>query len=144
MWRANFSRAEYSKRAAITKSLKVAKDVFESQRNVPFDVFEEAQSGSHGQNSVCDPRPEVPRVFLSESLAGGAEGLARVPATKDVHASVKLSPREGFKIRPDRCDVQLSRFHFCDQIRDGEAFDLSKSDCAQVWDCSLESEINPP
>jgi hypothetical protein len=107
-----------------------------------FDVFKKAGTWSHESNSGCDKRPEVSWVFGAESLAGCAEWLARIAATEDVHAAVKLGPWEGFKIRPDRSWVQESRFHFRDQVRAGETFDLTKSDCAQAWDCSFKSEIN--
>jgi hypothetical protein len=107
-----------------------------------LDVFKETGTWSHCSNSGCDKRPEVSWVFGAEALAGGAEWLARVAATEDVHAAVKLGPWEGFKIRPDRSWVQESRFHFRDQVRAGETFDLTKSDCAQAWDCSAKSEIN--
>jgi hypothetical protein len=109
---------------------------------VSLDVLKEAQGWLENANSVCDPGPEVSWVVLAESLPCGAEGLARVAARQDVHFAVKLGPREGLNIRPDRCWVQASRFHFCDQVRAGERFDLAKSDCSQIWDCSLESEIN--
>ena len=107
-----------------------------------FDVLKEADSGSEKSNAICNPRPQVPRVLLSFALTGCAEGLTRVSASEDVHAVTKRSPREGFKIRPDRCRVHESRFHFRNQICDGEGFDLTKSDCAQIWDCSLESKLN--
>lgn len=55
---------------------------------------------------------------------------------------MKRESREGFKIRPDRCDVQESRFHFCDQVGSRESFDLTKSDDAQRRDCSFESEMD--
>lgn len=67
---------------------------------------------------------------------------ARVAAREDVHQSTKLCEVEGLEIRPDRCWVQESRFHFRDQVRDGEGFDLTNSDCAQASDSSAESEIN--
>ena len=54
--------------------------------------------------------------------------MAWVASSKDVHSATKLFPREGFKIRPDRCCVHESRFHFSDQVRAGETFDLTKSD----------------
>ena len=107
-----------------------------------FDVLKEAQGWLENANSVCDPRPQVSRVVLAESLPCCAEGLARVAARQDVHFSVKAGPREGLNIRPDRCCVQASRFHFCDQVRAGERFDLTKSDCSQIRDCSFKSEIN--
>jgi hypothetical protein len=93
-----------------------------------FDVFEEAQSGSEKSNAICNPRPEVAGVVFPGPLPCGAEWLAWVASSEDVHAVAKCDPREGFKIRPDRCRVHESRFHFCDQVRDGKTFDLAKSD----------------
>ncbi len=107
-----------------------------------LNVLEEAQGWLQNPNSVCDPRPQMSWVVLAESLPCCAEGLARVAARQDVHFSVKLGPREGLNIRPDRCWVQASRFHFCDQVRAGERFDFTKSDRSQTWDCSFKSEIN--
>ena len=107
-----------------------------------LDVLEEAQGWLENANSVCDPGPEVSWVVLAEPLSGCAEWLARVAAREDVHFSVKSGPRERLNIRPDRCCVQQSRFHFSNQVRAGKCFDLAKSDCAQMWDCSPKSEIN--
>jgi hypothetical protein len=109
---------------------------------VSFDVFKEAESRSKKANSVCNEWPEVAGIVCAETLPGGTKRLAGVTAREDIHSVTKRSPREGFKIRPDRCAVQESRFHFSDQVRGGESFDLRKSDCAQIWDCSSESEIN--
>ena len=83
-------------------------------------------------------------VFGAESLACGAERLARVTAREDVHAITKLCPWEGFKIRPDRCRVQESRFHLCNQVRAGEGFDLANSDCAQTWIARWSPRSMPP
>jgi hypothetical protein len=93
-----------------------------------FDILKEAELGSQNPNSVCDKWPEVARVVGAEALSGCAEGLAGIAPSEDVHAVTKLCPWEGFKIRPDRCCVHESRFHFCDQVRAGEGFDLTKSD----------------
>jgi hypothetical protein len=107
-----------------------------------FDVLKETEVGAHVRDAASDPRPEVPRVVLAESLPGGTEWLAWIAATEYAHDSVKSAVWEGFKIRPDRSRVQQSRFHFLDQVRAGIGFDLTKSDCAQASDSSLESEIN--
>lgn len=107
-----------------------------------FDVFKEADSGAHSSNSACDIRPEVTGIFCSQSLSGCAKWLAGIASREDIHAITKLSPWEGFKIRPDRCCIQKSRFHFRDQVRAGKGFDLAKSDCSQTWDCSFKSDIN--
>jgi hypothetical protein len=120
----------------------LSNDFSEVEGDVSFDILEEAHSGAQNPNSICDERPEVPRVVGSEPLASGAEGLAWVTSSKDVHLSTKLCPWEGFKIRPDRSAVQESRFHFCDQVRAGETFDLTKSDRAQISDNSVQSKFN--
>lgn len=140
--RTDFRRAKNSPRRFVTKLFQVTDDCGESHRNVPVNVFEEAGSWSKSPNSVCNERPQVSGVIFSETLSGGTEWLARVSSREDVHLSRKLCPWEGFKIRPDRSDVQLSFFHLRNQVADGEGFDLTKSDCAQIWDCSFKSEIN--
>jgi hypothetical protein len=133
---ADFSRAEYSPRHLVTHFFQVADDCGESQRDVSLDVLEQAEDGSANSNTICDPGPEVPGVVLSPPLSGRGEWLARVAAREDVHQSVKLSEVESLDIRPNRCCVQESLFHFRDQVRDGEGFDLTKSDCAQTSDKS--------
>jgi hypothetical protein len=107
-----------------------------------FHILKEAESGSQNPNSVCDKWPEVARVVCAEALSGCAEGLAGIAPSEDVHAVTKLCPWEGFKIRPDRSAVHESRFHFCDQIRAAEGFDLTKSDRAQISDNSVQSKLN--
>jgi hypothetical protein len=107
-----------------------------------LDVFKETPFWSHCSNSICDEGPEVAGIICAEPFAGGAEGLTGIASREDVHLSVKAGVWEGFNIRPDRCRVQVSRFHLCDQVRAGEGFDLAKSDCSQARDCSFESEIN--
>ncbi len=69
----------------------------------------------------------------TDDCSGPETGVA---PREDVHQSVKLAEFEGLKIRPDRRCVQESRFHFRDQVRAGEGFDLTKSDCAQASDSS--------
>jgi hypothetical protein len=120
----------------------LSNDLSESEGDMSFDILKEAELGSQNPNSVCDKWPEVARVVCAEALSGCAEWLAGIAPSEDVHAATKLCPWEGFKIRPDRCRVQESRFHFCDQVRAGETFDLTKSDCAQASDNSVESQFN--
>jgi hypothetical protein len=120
----------------------LSNDLSESEGDVAFDIFKEANAGLKKSNSVCDKWPEVARVVCAEALSGCAEWLAGIAPSEDVHAATKLCPWEGFKIRPDRCWVHESRFHFCDQVRAGETFDLTKSDRAQISDNSVESKLN--
>ena len=85
----------------------------------------------------------MPGIVFAKPLSGCAEGLAGITSRQDVHAARKLGVWEGLKIRPYRCRLHKSRFHFCNQVRAGKGFDLTKSDCSQIWDDSFKSEINP-
>jgi hypothetical protein len=128
MWGTNFSRAEYSPRRFVTKAFQIRNDLSESKANVSLHVLEEAQFGSYHLNALCNKGPKMSWVFCSGSLTGAGEWLTRVTSREDVHAVTKLCPWEGFKIRPYRYWVHESRFHFCNQVRNGEGFDLTKSD----------------
>jgi len=93
-------------------------------------------------DSVGDVWEEVSWVFNAFTLSSSTEWLAREATTKDVHASTKLSVREGFNVREDRCCIQFSRFHLCNQVRDRESFPLHVSDLSQIWENSSESKPN--
>ena len=139
---ADFSRREYAPRRSITCFFQIAEDCGQSQRHMPLDILKETQPGAeHGQGGE-DVGPEVAQVIGSEAQAGGAEGLAGVAGHEDVHPVAKSAEWEGFNIRPDRCRVQVSRFHFRNQVGAGVGFDLTKSERAQIWDDSGKSEMN--
>lgn len=55
---------------------------------------------------------------------------------------MKSTVWEGLNIREDRTRIQLTRFHFVDQVRDAAGFDLHMSDFSQVWENSSKSESN--
>lgn len=143
VWCADFSRAEYAPRCSVTHFFQVADDCGESQRYVAFDVFAEHPSGSAKLNSPCDVGPQVTGIVCPLSPSGCAEWLARVARSEEVHASTKVCVREGLNVREDRCRIQGTRFHLCDQVRAGESFPLHVSDCSQMKPQSLESQFNP-
>jgi hypothetical protein len=105
-------------------------------------VFKEAPNRSSCLDSIAYKRPKVSGVIRSESLSGVTERLTGISAREQVYFVSKAFPWEGFKIRPDRSAVQESRFHFRNQVCARIGFDLTKSDRAQIADCSSESEIN--
>jgi hypothetical protein len=76
-----------------------------------FNIFKENNGRSALSNSLQNVREEVSGVFVSGSLAGTGEWLAREPASEDVHQPRKLFPREGLEIAPDRSRIKLPAFH---------------------------------
>jgi hypothetical protein len=139
---ANFSRAEYSPRRAVTESFQFCNDFSQPKGDVSFDVLEEADSGAQNANSICDGRPEVSLVFGSKSFACCAEWLAGVATREDVHSVRKLCPREGSQISPDWSRIKLPIFHAREKEFDGGCFPLTVSDCAQVADNSRKPKVD--
>jgi hypothetical protein len=139
---ANFSRAEYSPRRAVTESFQLFNDFSQPKGDVSLDVLEEADSWSQNPNAICDGWPEVPLVFGSKSLTGCAEWLAGVATREDVHAVRKRCPREGSQIAPDWSRIKLPAFHAREKEFDGGCFPLTVSDRAQVADNSRKSKVD--
>ena len=121
---ANFFRAEYSPRRLITIVFQIADDCGESKRDMPFDVFKKTSSRSNCLDMSPDKGPQVSRVVGSFSVAGSGERLARITASDELNAVSKEVRWEGFKIRVNRCGTQFTRFHLCNQVCNGEGFDL--------------------
>ena len=126
----DFRRAENSPRRFVTNFFQVADDCGESHRDVSIDILKETLARSHDSNSFFDPRPEVSGVVFAESVTGGGKWLAWITAAEDTHSVTKEFPREGFKVRVDRADIQLSFFNAAEKDRDREGFPFTVSDCS--------------
>ncbi len=83
----------------------------------------------------------MPLVFGALSLAGCAEGLTRIGRDEKVRSINKWFPREGFAIRPYGSSLQESCFHLRKNVFDGELFDLTSSEEAQIWEHSFKSDM---
>ena len=107
-----------------------------------FDIFEKDNCWSALPDSFCDEWEQVSGVICCFTLSRRGEGLTREASREDVHASSKLSVREGFNVREHRCCIQFSRFHLCNQVRDRESFPLHVSEFSQIWENSSDSKPN--
>jgi hypothetical protein len=125
----------------VTQSVKVRDHNVESLGDVAGDVFEVDEKRSHCLDKSLNVRPKVPLVFHASPEARDAEGLAGISGSDAVYLSAKEASREGFNVRPDRSRVQESLFSFCNQVRGGVGFDLHRSDDANAWQSSCESEV---
>jgi len=86
-------------------------------------------------------RPKVSGVVRSLSFAGNAERLAGITRSNDVYPLTKWTAIEGLNIRPDRSDIQLTRFNLCDQVRASEGFYLHVADRSKSRDNSFDSQF---
>lgn len=69
--------------------------------------------------------------------------LARDAANEAVHAATPRAAVEGSGIAPHRRWSHEALLHCRNQLRGGKGFPLDQHDAASVWNCQLDSEIEP-
>jgi len=141
----NFLRREYSPRRLVTIFFQIAEDGGESQRDVTLDVLEENESRVDCTDLLPEVGPEVSGIGFSGPHTGRTKRRAGVPATEDVHQTVKCFSREGSQIAPDWSRGKEPRLNLRNQVLDSEGFDLCISeDAARSANCSLDAEFQAP
>jgi hypothetical protein len=99
--RADFCRAEQTRRRRITHAPKLSQDGFKPEADVPGDVFKEHPLRSAFPDDPGDLGPEVAGIVGAAALSGGAEGLAGISGEDDVECTAKGARIEGSQIVPD-------------------------------------------
>jgi hypothetical protein len=87
--RANFCRAEQTRRRRVAHCPKLSQDGFKAEGDVPGYVFEKDPLGAAFPDDSGDIRPEVARIVGATALSGGAERLARISGEDDVEGAAK-------------------------------------------------------
>ena len=99
--RADFCRAEQTRRRRVAHAPKLSQDGFKAKGDVARDVFEEDPFGAAFPNNAGDFRPEVAEIIGTATFSGGAEGLAGISGEDDVESAVKGPGIEAAQIVPD-------------------------------------------
>ncbi len=89
--RADFLRREYARFNAVAQAFQVASHLSQPLGHVPSHVLKEAPSRPAFSDEPDIFGPQVPRVELTEPLAGEGEWLAWVAASKNINAPGKGS-----------------------------------------------------
>lgn len=107
MRRADFCRAEQSRRRRIAHAPKLSQDGFEAEGDVTGDVFEKHPLGAAFADDTGDLGPEVTGIVGAAALSGSAEGLAWISGEDDVEGPAKGASIEAAQIIPDRgrCEI---------------------------------------
>ena len=108
MRRADFCRAEQARRRRVAHAPKLSQDGFETEGDVPRDIFEEHPLGATFADDPGDLGPEVTRIVGAATLSGGAEGLAGISGEDDVEGASKWPGIEATQIIPDRGRGEVS------------------------------------
>lgn len=122
----------------IAERFKIWNGIFEGDGS---DVLEEDHRDSCVPDDAEDLRPEVPLVALAFTLAGGAERLARVARSDDIHDATPRSSVEGANVIPDRRWIQGLVFHPRHEHGRCKSFPLDVTDSSISGDGNRDSEV---
>ncbi len=113
--RADFCRAEQTRRRRVAQAPKVSQDGFEAEGDVTSDVLEEDPLGEAFVDHTGDFGPEVAGIFSTAALACCAEGLAGIPGEDGIEGAAERTGIEAAQVIPDRGRGEVSRALGCDE-----------------------------
>ena len=126
MRRADFCRAEQTRRRRVAHAPKLSEDGLKPKGDVACNVFEEDPFGAAFPNDTGDVGPEVPGIVCTAALASGTEGLAGVSGEDDIEGAVEGPGIEGPQVSPDRWRGEVSRALGCDEDGAGPVLPFDK------------------
>ena len=115
MRRADFCRAEQTRRRRVAHCPKLSQDGFKAEGDVPCDVFEEDPFWGTFPDNPGDVGPEVAGIIGATALSSGAEGLAGISGEDDVEGAAEGPGIEGSEVVPDRRPGEVSGALGCDE-----------------------------
>ena len=107
--RADFSRAEQTRRRRVAHAPKLSEDGLEPEGDVPSDVFEEDPFRTAFADDPGDVGPEVAGIIGAAALSGRAEGLAGIACEDSVEGAAEGTGVKAAQIGPDRCRGEVTR-----------------------------------
>ena len=99
--RADFCRAEQTRRRRVAHAPKLLQDGFEAEGDVPGDVLEEDPFGTAFPDNPGDVGPQVAGVISPAAFASGAERLAGISGEDCVEGPAERPGFEAAQIIPD-------------------------------------------
>ena len=124
--RANFCRAEQTRRRRVAQSPKLSQDGFKAEGDVTDDIFEEDPFRSAFGDDAGDVGPEMAGIGRATALSGGAEGLAGISSQDDVEGSTKWAGIEAAQVVPDWRGGKISCALCGDEDSAGQVLPLDK------------------
>ena len=129
VWRADFSRAEQTRRRRVAHAPKLSQDGLEPEGDVTGDVFEEHPFGAALSDDAGDVGPQVAGIIGAAALSGRAERLTRITREDDVEGTAKGPGVEAAQVGPDRGRGVVSRALGCDEDRPWPVFPFDEAAC---------------
>ena len=91
MRRADFCRAEQTRRRRVAHAPKLSQHGFKAEGDVTRDVFEEDPFGAAFADDTGDLGPEMTGIIGPTAFASGTEGLAGISSEDDVERTAEGS-----------------------------------------------------
>ena len=107
--RADFCRAEQTRRRRVAHAPKLSEDGFKAEGDVTGYVFEEHPLGAAFPDDSGDVWPEVPGIVGTLAFASGTEGLAGISGEDNVEGPAEDPRIETAQIVPDWRWSEVSR-----------------------------------
>ena len=124
--RADFCRAEQTRRRRVAHCPKLSQDGFKAEGDVTRDVLKEDPFGLAFRDNPGDIGPEVPRIVGATAFARGTEGLARISGQDDVEGTAEGPGVETAQVIPDRGRGEVARALGSDEDGAGPFLPLDK------------------
>ena len=139
--RANFCRAEQTRRRCVAQTPKLSQDGFEAEGDVPGYVFEEDPLWAAFGDDTGDLGPEVAGIIGATAFASGAERLARISGEDDIEGTAEGAGIEAAKIIPDRCRGEIPCALGGDEDRSWPVLPLDEGAGVEAWFGEHEAQI---
>ena len=124
--RADFCRAEQTRRRRVAHAPKFSQDGFKAEGDVTGDVFKEDPFGGTFPDDAGDLGPQVAGIVCTTTFSGGAERLARISGEDDVESAAEAPGIECSQIIPDWRRGEISRALGGDENGSGPVFPFDK------------------
>jgi len=99
--RADFCRAEQTRRRRVAHAPKLSQDGLEAEGDVPGDVFEEDPFRAAFVDDAGDIGPEVTGIVSATAFPGRAEGLAGIACEDSIEGAAEGPGIEAAQVGPD-------------------------------------------
>ena len=139
--RADFCRAEQTRRRRVAQSPKLSQDGFEAEGDVTGHVFEKDPCRLAFTDDAGDFGPKVPRIIGTAALSGGTEGLAGIPGEDDVEGTAEGPGIEGSQVIPDRGRGEISCALGGDEDGAGVSLPFNEGPSVEAWFGEQEAQI---
>jgi hypothetical protein len=139
--RADFCRAEQTRRRRLAHAPKPSQHGFEPKGDVPGHVFEKDPCRLAFTDDAGDIGPEVPGIIGTTALSRRAKRLAGISGEDNVEGTAERPGIEAAQVIPDWCRGEVSCALCGDENRAGPVLPFDKCPGVEAWFGEHEAQI---